>query len=285
MTVVTDRASLATARAALTGTVALVPTMGALHEGHLSLVRSAKAAGADHVIVSIFVNPLQFAPGEDFETYPRDLDADVTALRSEGVSLVFAPTREVMYSHRVRVTVSPGPVAGILEGASRPGFFDGVLTVVTKLFHLTTPDIAVFGEKDYQQLTLIRQLVTDLDFGIDIVGAPTVRDADGLAKSSRNAYLSTPQRELALTLSRALHAGAADTVDPLGAASTVISDAGDAVELDYLELTSPDLGEPVAGDQARLLVAATVGSTRLIDNIAVTLSPEFTAHSSPRVHS
>lgn len=285
MTVVTDRASLATARAALSGTVALVPTMGALHEGHLSLIRTAKNAGADHVVVSIFVNPLQFAPGEDFETYPRDLATDVAALRSEGVSLVFAPTREVMYPRQVRVGVSPGPTAQILEGASRPGFFDGVLTVVSKLFHLTAPDIAVFGEKDYQQLTLIRQLVTDLDFPVEIIGAPTVRDADGLAKSSRNAYLSATQRELALTLATALRAGAADTVDPLGAASTVLSTAGDAIELDYLELTSPDLGEPVAGAAARLLVAARVGSTRLIDNIAVSLAPDFTAHPSPRVHS
>lgn len=275
MTVVTDRAGLAAALPALTGTVALVPTMGALHDGHLSLVRAARAAGADHVVVSVFVNPLQFAPGEDFETYPRDLDRDVAALRAEDVSLVFAPTREVMYPTPPRVQVSPGPGGDILEGAFRPGFFTGVLTVVTKLFNLVGPDIAVFGEKDYQQVTLIRQLVADLDLPVRIVAAPTVRDADGLAMSSRNAYLAPAERDASLALSRALRAGAGHPSDPVTAAAKVLADAT-GVDVDYLALTAPDLTEPAPGGDARLLVAARVGSTRLIDNIAVELSPDFT---------
>ncbi len=276
MKVVTDRATLTQARSTLDGTIALVPTMGALHDGHLSLVRAAHAAGADHVIVSIFVNPLQFAPGEDFETYPRDINADVDMLAAEGVSLVFTPTPDVVYPSQPRVRIAPGPGAEILEGASRPGFFAGVLTVVTKLFHLTGPDIAVFGEKDYQQLVLIRQMVTDLDLPVRIVSAPTVRDVDGLAKSSRNAYLSANERDTAQALSRALSAGAADGADPVAAAAKVLADAGD-VDVDYLALTGPDLDAPIAGGEARLLVAATVGSTRLIDNVSVSLSPEFTA--------
>lgn len=275
MTVVTDRAGLAEARSAMGGTVALVPTMGALHEGHLSLVRAAYDAGADHVIVSIFVNPLQFGPGEDFETYPRDLDSDVEVLAAEGVSLVFAPTRDIIYPTEPRVRIDAGPGGDILEGVFRSGFFAGVLTVVTKLFNLTAPDVAVFGEKDFQQLVLIRQLVADLDLPVRIVAAPTVRDDDGLAKSSRNAYLSPSERGISLTLSRALAAGAADSVDPVAAAAKVLAEAAD-LDVDYLELTGPDLDVPRPSGDARLLVAARIGSTRLIDNIAVRLSPDFT---------
>ena len=207
-TIAHSRAELAAARERTTGTLALVPTMGALHAGHLALVRHA-ADLADHVAVSIFVNPLQFGPGEDLDRYPRTLDADLELLAREGVALVFAPSAAEMYPRgRPAVTVDPGPLGDLLEGASRPGHFAGVLTVVTKLLGLVRPDVAVFGEKDYQQLALIRRTVADLELGVRIEGAQTVRDPDGLALSSRNRYLTPDQRTEALALSRALRRGA-----------------------------------------------------------------------------
>jgi len=254
-------------------------------------LRAARAE-ADHVLATIFVNPLQFGPAEDFSRYPRTLDADLALLRDHGVAAVFVPTVDEMYpsakdstsgpldgppdriqgNSEPAVRVAPGPLASILEGAHRPGHFDGVLTVVLKLLNLTRADLAFFGEKDYQLLTLIRSMVDDLNVPVRIVGVPTVREPDGLALSSRNRYLSTSDRVAALALSRALRAGAAAA--DRGAA-TVLAAAGAAVAasptvaLDYLELTDDRLGPPRVGVPARLLVAATVGFTRLIDNIAI----------------
>jgi pantoate--beta-alanine ligase len=275
--VVRTRTDLAVALAELRrrGTVALVPTMGALHAGHRSLLRTAPRL-ADVVVVSLFVNPLQFGPAEDLDRYPRTFDADVEVCRQERVALIFAPSVAEMYGAGVRVTVHPGPLGDELEGAVRPGHFAGVLTVVAKLLGLVRPDVTVFGEKDYQQLTLIRRMVADLDLGVRIVGAPTVREPDGLALSSRNAYLSTVDRERAAALSAALRAG--DAAAPggpaaaLDAASAVLADAG-GVAVDYLVLRSPDLGPAPSTGEARLLVAARVGNTRLIDNAAVVLGP------------
>lgn len=244
-------------------TIALVPTMGALHEGHLSLVREAKKLGG-HVVVSIFVNPLQFAPGEDLDAYPRTLDRDVELLEAEGVDAVFAPSAATMYPDGPRTTIHPGPTGAILEGASRPTHFAGVLTVVAKLFALTRATDAFFGEKDYQQLVLVRQMVRDLNMGVRVHGCPIVREETGLAMSSRNRYLSEEEARLAEVLSRALA-----TKDPAQARSLL--DATDGVDLDYLALTTADL-EPVTGDYAgpkRLLIAARVGTTRLIDNVAI----------------
>ncbi|MCZ2830062.1 pantoate--beta-alanine ligase [Modestobacter sp. VKM Ac-2986] len=261
-------------RAALPGPVVLVPTMGALHEGHRTLVRAARERGGS-VVVSVFVNPTQFGPGEDFDRYPRTWDADLAALAAEGADLVFHPPVDEVYPPgAVGVTVHPGPLGDVLEGAVRPGHFAGVLTVVAKLFGLVRPDVAVFGEKDYQQLTLIRAMARELALGVDVVGVPTVREDDGMALSSRNRYLSAEQRATAAALSAALRAGAAagpsgaDAV--LTAARAVLAGAPDLVP-DYLELTDPELGPPPAAGPARLLVAARAGSTRLIDNLAVTL--------------
>jgi pantoate--beta-alanine ligase len=264
------RNDLATARAAMPGTVAVVMTMGALHEGHRALLRAARER-ADHLIATIFVNPLQFGPNEDFDRYPRALDADLVACAEEGVDLVFAPDRAEMYpSGEPMVRVNPGPLGELLEGASRPGFFHGVLTVVLKLLQLTRPDLAFFGEKDYQQLTLVRQMVRDLDVPVRIVGVPTVREPDGLALSSRNRYLAPAERQAALTLSAALRAGAEAAAQgrDAEAAARAAFDAGTA-KLDYLVLTDPDLAPAPAEGPGRMLVAAWVGSTRLIDNVAV----------------
>ncbi|MFD0787816.1 pantoate--beta-alanine ligase, partial [Micromonospora azadirachtae] len=207
MELVTTREELAKARAGLTGTVGVVMTMGALHEGHETLLRVAREQ-ADHVLVTIFVNPLQFGPNEDFDRYPRTLDADLEVCRRAGADVVFAPSREEIYpGGEPRVRVDPGSLGAELEGQSRPGFFHGVLTVVLKLFQLTRPDLAFFGEKDYQQLTLIRRMVRDLDVPVRVLGVPTVREPDGLALSSRNRYLSEPERAAALSLSGALRAG------------------------------------------------------------------------------
>ena len=270
--VVHTRAALAAALAGAPGEVAVVMTMGALHDGHRQLMRTARER-TGFVVVTIFVNPLQFGPAEDFEKYPRTLDADLEACRAEGVALVFAPGRDDVYPHGApSITMHPGPLGEILEGASRPGHFSGMLTVVEKLLLLTRADVAYFGEKDFQQLALIRRMVRDLELDVEIVGVPTVREPDGLALSSRNRYLSAGQREAALVLSRALRAGAAQR-DPEG----VLAAAGKAlaeepeVRVDYLELTGPDLGPPPACGPARLLVAAKVGGTRLIDNVAVYL--------------
>ena len=258
--------------------VALVPTMGALHEGHLSLVQAAQQIPGALVVVSIFVNPLQFAEGEDLDAYPRTLDEDVAKLKAAGVDAVFAPSPREMYPNGPRTTIHPGEVGRILEGAHRPTHFAGVLTVVNKLFTITHCDHAFFGEKDYQQLLLIQQMVTDLNMEVQVHGVPIVREADGLAKSSRNVYLSDEERELALTLSAALTAGA--FVAEQGPAAVLqtagsILDAASGVDVDYLELRGTDLSDTPEDGEARLLVAARVGTTRLIDNVGVPLGTGF----------
>jgi pantoate--beta-alanine ligase len=281
LTVVRTREELA---AALEGTrsgggrVALVPTMGALHAGHAALVACARRAVGpdDAVVVSIFVNPLQFGPGEDLDRYPRTFEADLEVCAEQGADLVFAPAVEELYpGGDPQVVVEPGPLGAVLEGRSRPGHYRGVLTVVAKLFGLVRPDVAVFGQKDYQQLVLVRRMAADLCMGVEVLGAATVRDADGLALSSRNAYLSEPEHRAALVLPRALRAGAAAGRDGgeavLAAARAVLADEP-SVHLDYLALASPELREPPEHGEARLLVAARVGATRLIDNLAVPLS-------------
>jgi len=267
-------ADLRKLREQLPAPVVLVPTMGALHEGHRTLVRAAQARGGS-VVVSVFVNPTQFGPGEDFDRYPRTWDADLAALAEEGADLVFHPPVDEVYPPgSLGVTVQPGPLGDVLEGAVRPGHFAGVLTVVAKLFGLVRPDVAVFGEKDYQQLTLIRAMARELVLGVEVVGVPTVREDDGMALSSRNRYLSEEQRSTAAALSAALRAGAAagpqGTDAVLVAARAVLAAAPDLVP-DYLELTDPDLGPAPTAGPARLLVAARAGSTRLIDNTAVEL--------------
>ena len=272
-------------RSSLPGPVALVPTMGALHEGHRTLVRAAKRQAAT-VVVSVFVNPTQFGPGEDFDRYPRTWEADLAALAEEGADMVFHPGAEEVYpSGSVGVTVHPGPLGEVLEGAIRPGHFAGVLTVVAKLFGLVRPDLALFGEKDYQQLTLIRAMARELALGVEVVGVPTVREDDGLALSSRNRYLSPEQRATAVTLSRALRAGAdagphgAEAV--LAAARAVLA-AEPALLQDYLELTDVDLGPAPVTGPARLLVAARAGATRLLDNAPVLLSRPTQPTGDPR---
>ncbi|OFT87768.1 MULTISPECIES: pantoate--beta-alanine ligase [Corynebacterium] len=258
--------------------VALVPTMGALHEGHLSLVKAAQTIPGVTVIVSIFVNPLQFAEGEDLDSYPRTLDADVEKLKAAGVDAVFAPSPREMYPNGPRTTIHPGEAGRILEGEHRPTHFAGVLTVVNKLFTITNCDHAFFGEKDYQQLILIQQMVTDLNMQVQVHGVPIVREADGLALSSRNIYLSETERELALTLSAALTAGSfvADRgADEVLATARSIFDAKPDIEIDYLELKGLDLGAAPVEGPARLLVAARVGTTRLIDNVGVPLGTGF----------
>ncbi|MDK8510033.1 pantoate--beta-alanine ligase [Corynebacterium bovis] len=253
--------------------VVLVPTMGALHEGHLALVREAQRIPGGVVVVSIFVNPLQFGEGEDLDAYPRTLDEDVAKLRAAGVDAVFAPTVRDMYPNGPRTTVHPGPAGVVLEAEHRPTHFAGMLTVVNKLFRLTNCDHAVFGEKDWQQLVLVQQMVTDLDMRVRVHGVPVVREADGLARSSRNTYLSAAERETALALSAALtagaHAAARGPEAVLAAARAVLDDSG--VDVDYLALRAPDLGEAPAEGDARLLVAGRVGTTRLIDNVGVPL--------------
>ncbi|HET8684910.1 MAG TPA: pantoate--beta-alanine ligase [Micromonosporaceae bacterium] len=276
MNIARSRAELATARDGMAGRVAVVLTMGALHEGHAALLAAARA-GAEHVIVTIFVNPLQFGPHEDFDRYPRTLEEDLDICRTAGVDLVFAPGRDEVYPDgEPAVRVSPGPLGEQLEGASRPGFFHGVLTVVLKLLHLTRPHLAYFGQKDYQQLVLVRRMARDLDLPVEICGVPTVREADGLARSSRNRYLSPAEREAALALPHALVAGAgaaaagAGAAGALAAAHRVLAGTAEA-KLDYLVLTTPDLAPAGAAFQGpgRLLGAAWVGATRLIDNVPV----------------
>jgi pantoate--beta-alanine ligase len=268
-------AELRRLRDALPGPVALVPTMGALHEGHRSLVRAARQRAAS-VVVSVFVNPTQFGPGEDFDRYPRTWDADLAALAEEGADLVFHPGVDDVYpAGALGVTVDPGPLGGVLEGAVRPGHFAGVLTVVAKLFGLVRPDVALFGEKDYQQLTLIRAMARELALGVEVVGVPTVREDDGLALSSRNRYLTPELRRAAAALSAALRAGVA--AGPRGAEAVVAAARevlGGTPELvpDYLELTDPDLGPPPAAGAARLLVAARADTTRLLDNAEIHLA-------------
>jgi pantoate--beta-alanine ligase len=251
-------------------------TMGALHDGHAELVREARrlVGDAGDVVITVFVNPTQFGAGEDFDAYPRTLEADVLVASQAGADVVFAPSAGEVYGpargfRPDSVTIDPGPLGDILEGASRPGHFRGVLTVVNKLMSLTQPRLALFGEKDYQQLTLIRRMAADLSLPVDVIGVPTVREPDGLAMSSRNRYLSAHEREIAATIPRALDAAEAAAVDGPRAAEAagraVIASAPE-VTLDYLVATDVDLGPAPEQGSGRLLVAATVGTTRLLDN-------------------
>lgn len=255
--------------------VALVPTMGALHEGHLSLVRMAKRV-ADHVVVSIFVNPTQFGPNEDYAAYPRDEAKDAALLVEEGVALLWAPDVGVMYPAGHSTHIEVAELGADYCGAARPGHFDGVATVVAKLFNQVRADVAIFGEKDWQQLAIIRRMARDLDFALDILGAPIARDKDGLALSSRNAYLSAAQRKAATALPNALKAAAkaiasgTDVADALARAEADIVKGGfDSV--DYVALADADSLERLTDFRkpARLLAAARIGKTRLIDNLAV----------------
>jgi len=257
--------------------VALVPTMGALHAGHLALVERA-AELADTVVVSIFVNPLQFGPSEDLERYPRDLAADLTTLTDRGVALVFAPTVTEMYPDGApQTTLNGGRVAELFEGASRPGHFDGMLTVVAKLLGIVRPEVALFGQKDAQQLWLVQRMVADLDIATRIEPVPTVREADGLALSSRNRYLSPAERAAAPVLHRALEAAASAGsrgAEAARAAARRVLAQEPLVAVDYLEVVDPRSFEPVDDGHhgpARAIVAARLGSTRLIDNDALTL--------------
>lgn len=253
---------------------AVVMTMGALHEGHAALIRAAREhAGGGQVTVTVFVNPLQFGPNEDLDRYPRTLDADLALARDAGADTVFAPGVDEVYpGGRPQVTISAGPMGERYEGASRPGHFDGMLTVVAKLLHLTRPEAAFFGQKDAQQLALIRRMATDLNFPVEIVAVPTVREGDGLALSSRNRFLSPEEHVRALALSRALLAGrdkAADGPDAVRAAARA-EFAGSGLTADYLALIDPADFTEAAPDHkgpAVLAVAAKVGTTRLIDNI------------------
>jgi pantoate--beta-alanine ligase len=275
------RLGLAAARRGLAAPVVLVPTMGALHEGHRALIRRAREIASPNgsVVVSVFVNPLQFGAGEDLDRYPRTLKEDVLIVAEEGGDLLFAPNAAQMYPRPQLIIVDPGPVGRILEGESRPGHFAGVLTVVAKLLQLVRPDVAVFGEKDAQQLALVRRMAADLDLGTEIAAVPIVRDPDGLAISSRNRFLSPAERRTALLLAAALRAGQDAAPDGPAAvrkaAGEVLGTPADPpLELDYLALVDPDTfeeaGEEHAGP-ARLLVAARVGSTRLIDNTPLSL--------------
>jgi pantoate--beta-alanine ligase len=270
------RDELRALRATLPDPVAVVMTMGALHEGHAALIRAARRH-ASSVLVTVFVNPLQFGVGEDFDRYPRTWEADLRVCADEGATLVFAPDVTEMYPNgQPGIRVSAGPLGERLEGEHRPGHFDGMLTVVLKLLHLTRPDVAVFGEKDGQQLALIRQMVRDLDLDVRIVGEPTVREPDGLALSSRNRYLSEAERQVALALSRALRAGAdAARRGPAAVvtAARQVLDAESGLRLDYLALVDDTTWEEPGSTTAngRLLVAARVGTTRLIDNVLVDL--------------
>lgn len=264
------------------GRVALVPTMGALHFGHLALVREAKRH-AEHVIVSIFVNPRQFAPGEDLDAYPRQLAADQAALESEGVAVLWAPTVEEMYPAGFVTNVGVSGVSEGFCGAARPGHFDGVATVVLKLFNQVAPDVALFGEKDWQQLAVIRRMARDLDLTaphVDaIIGVPTVREEDGLARSSRNAYLSPEERAAAVALPRAMQAAAAGIAAgaPVGDALAQMEQAllaGGFTAVDYAQICDADTLVPLSNrgtGPVRLLAAARIGKARLIDNIAVPL--------------
>ncbi len=289
------KAELADARPGLAAPVVLVPTMGALHAGHRALLQAARgrAAPTGSVIVSVFVNPLQFRPGEDLDRYPRTLEDDLAMCADEGVSAVFAPSAAEMYpGGPPEVTVDPGPTGQVFEGEFRPGFFGGVLSVVLKLFHLVRPDVAVFGEKDAQQLALVRRMVSDVDLDLAIASVPTVRDADGLAISSRNRYLSAADRAVALALPRALRAGqaraAAEDADEdaagdaqgagaaavLAAARDVLS-AEPGLAVDYVAVVDPRtfaVAGPGYAGPALIVAAATAGGTRLIDNVPVELT-------------
>lgn len=256
--------------------ISLIPTMGSLHAGHLSLMKVGRGK-SDKVIASIFVNPLQFAPNEDFETYPREENFDILKLVEEGVDLLFAPKVNEMYREKSKTTINVGGLTDCLCALSRPGFFDGVATVVTKLLLQALPDIAIFGEKDYQQLLVIKRFTTDLDIPVEIIGAPTIRENDGLALSSRNIYLDTKSRSIAPSMYSILNQHASnisngsDIKKSLEIARTNLQDSG-FEKIDYLDLrnsqtleTCGDLKQP-----SRLFAAAWLGSTRLIDNLAIT---------------
>jgi len=274
------RDELRAARAALSGKeIAVVMTMGALHEGHATLIEQARAE-AHHVIVTIFLNPLQFGPKEDLSRYPRTFDSDLEICSRYGADLVFAPTPDVIYQDGdPGVRISAGPLGTLLEGHSRPGHFDGMLTVVAKLMHLSAGTRFYFGQKDAQQLLLIRRMVRDLDFPARVISVPTVREPDGLAMSSRNTYLTESDREVALSLSRALRAGAAAAPEGPSAirrAARGVLVAEPLVLVDYLVLVHPttlrDVPEWYRGE-ALLAVAGKVGTTRLIDNLPVLVGP------------
>ncbi len=261
-------------------TVGLVPTMGALHEGHLSLVRRS-SADCDVTVVTIFVNPLQFGPGEDLDAYPRDLEGDVAAAAGAGADLVFAPTAREMYPEPPVTAVTVEPLSSTVEGGSRPGHFSGVATVVAKLFNAAGPCHAYFGEKDFQQLLVVRRMVRDLSFPVEVVACATVRDEDGVALSSRNAYLSSEERAGAPVLRRALLRGRAAIEAGERDASAVEKEMTAAVEaealarLDYAVVAGADDLEPLeqVSGEVRLLAAAWIGRTRLIDNVGVTVAP------------
>jgi pantoate--beta-alanine ligase len=264
------------ARRVLGGTVGFVPTMGALHEGHLSLVRRARSENA-HAVASVFVNPAQFGPQEDLAAYPRPRERDLELLEEEGVALVFAPAPGAMYPPLFETWIEPGPLAARLEGERRPGHFRGVLTVVAKLFHAVEPDRAYFGQKDAQQALLIRRMARDLDFAPDIVVCPIVRESDGLALSSRNAYLAPEERRAAPVLSRALEAASAawDAGERRGGAlkrvvSTVLA-AEPLARPDYVSAADPGTLEETGGEAGRLLVSMAVrfGTARLLDNVVL----------------
>jgi pantoate--beta-alanine ligase len=277
------KSGLAACRATLRPPVVLVPTMGALHDGHRALLRRARQIPGRNgsLVVSVFVNPLQFGLGEDLDRYPRTLPEDIAICAQEGADVVFAPGYDQMYPIEQIITVSPGPLGEVLEGAFRPGFLDGVLTVVLKLFNLVKPDVAVFGEKDAQQLAAVRRMVADLNLPVTIDSVPVVRDPDGLAISSRNRYLSPSERGTALALFRALRAGVAAAGDGavavLAAAQAEVSAASKAeppLATDYLALADPETFTAIENDRTGavlLLVAATVGKTRLIDNMRLSL--------------
>ena len=272
-TVAETRAALRELRARWRS-LGLVPTMGALHEGHLSLVRAGRAA-CDAVVVSIFVNPTQFGPNEDFAKYPRTFEADCAALEREGVDLIFAPTAEEMYPADASTFVDVEGVSGRLDGASRPGHFRGVATVVAKLFNIVGPDKAFFGQKDAAQVAVLRKMVRDLNFPLELMVCPIVRDPDGLAMSSRNRYLSPEERRQALVLSRALReaerlasSGVTQSQDLIAAAQAIIA-REPQVRVDYLKVVDPNTLEDIADTSrgALVAVAAFVGTTRLIDNV------------------
>jgi len=263
---------------ALGRSVGLVPTMGALHEGHLSLLRAA-AADCDVVALTIFVNPLQFGAGEDLSAYPRPLERDLELAEEAGADVVFTPSTDEMYSEPTLSTVHVDQLTLGMEGASRPTHFDGVTTVVTKLFNIAGPSRAYFGEKDFQQLAVVRRMAADLDQPVTVIGCPIVREADGLAMSSRNIYLSSSEREAATVISRALRAGAAmisaGESDPavIEAHMASIIEAEPLAELDYTVVVEPDSlrmpAELISGTNVRLLMVAKVGSPRLLDNLGV----------------
>lgn len=257
--------------------MAFVPTMGFLHEGHLALMREGRQL-ADVLVVSIFVNPTQFAPGEDFETYPRDMDKDRHLTEGVPVDILFTPDDRALYADGCQTFVTPQALANRMCGLSRPIFFQGVATVVTKLFHIVNPHVAVFGEKDFQQLAVIRRMVRDLNFAVEIIGMPTVREPDGLAMSSRNAYLKREQRPAALSLSRSLRAAQAQVAagetradQILSAAAAMISDHPEAA-IDYMVIVDAETLENVTiiDRPVRMAMAVNVGTTRLIDNMPLT---------------